>query len=73
MIGKIFILMIRAYQILISPLLGANCRFSPTCSTYCKECLESFPVHKALWYSLKRILKCHPFHSGGHDPVPEER
>ncbi len=61
---------IKLYQFALSPYLGRNCRFTPTCSCYSKECLEHFPVHKALWYSLVRILKCHPFHSGGYDPVP---
>ncbi|MBC99699.1 MAG: membrane protein insertion efficiency factor YidD [Halobacteriovoraceae bacterium] len=64
---------IKTYQYLLSPFLGRNCRFSPTCSCYAKECLEHFPAHKALWYSLVRILKCNPFHSGGFDPIPETK
>lgn len=67
---NLFLALIRFYQLAISPYLGRNCRFSPTCSCYSKECFEHFPVYKALWYSLVRILKCHPFHSGGYDPVP---
>ncbi|TNF27934.1 MAG: membrane protein insertion efficiency factor YidD [Deltaproteobacteria bacterium] len=65
----IFLLFIKFYQYIISPFLGRNCRFQPTCSEYAKQCFEKFPVHKALWYSTKRLLKCHPFHPGGYDPV----
>lgn len=63
---------IRFYQYFISPLLGPNCRFYPTCSQYSKECLLRFPIYKAIWYSFRRISKCHPFCNGGHDPVPEK-
>lgn len=67
------LLLIKAYQKVISPLLGSNCRFHPTCSQYSYECFETFPAHKALWYSCSRICKCHPFHSGGFDPIPADR
>lgn len=67
---KVLQAIIGFYQIAISPYLGQNCRFTPTCSCYTKECLDHFPVHKALWYSFVRILKCHPFHPGGYNPVP---
>jgi putative membrane protein insertion efficiency factor len=70
---KILILfLIRFYQIVLSPLKGPTCRFYPTCSEYAKECFERFPIHKALWYSFRRIIKCHPFCEGGHDPTPLE-
>ncbi len=62
--------LIRAYQILISPFLGNNCRFAPTCSQYARECFKKFSFPRALWYSSRRICKCHPFHPGGYDPVP---
>lgn len=55
---------------LISPFLGKNCRFYPSCSQYSKECFEKFSVTRALWYSFRRIIKCHPFNKGGVDPVP---
>ena len=55
---------------LISPFLGANCRFYPTCSEYTVQCFEKLPLHKAIFYSIKRILRCHPYSDGGHDPVP---
>ncbi|MCO4794549.1 MAG: membrane protein insertion efficiency factor YidD [Bacteriovoracaceae bacterium] len=69
MIKYIFLIPIKFYQLFISPFLGRNCRFQPTCSEYAKECFEKFPLPKALWYSSKRLAKCHPFHSGGFDPV----
>ncbi len=69
---SVLLVFIKFYQLLISPYLGRNCRFTPSCSCYSKECLENFPVYKALWYSLVRILKCHPFHPGGYDPIPSK-
>lgn len=67
---KIFIALIRFYQVFISPFLGRNCRFHPTCSEYSKQCFEKFPPQRALFLSTKRICKCHPFSKGGYDPVP---
>lgn len=68
----IIIHLIKFYQFFISPLLGNNCRFSPTCSQYTKECFEVYSPIKAFCLSLVRICKCHPFHSGGYDPVQKE-
>jgi hypothetical protein len=68
----ISISLIRFYQYFISPLLGQNCRFYPSCSEYTKECLTRFPIERAVWYSFRRIIKCHPFCEGGCDPVPEK-
>ena len=62
--------LIRAYQLLISPLLPGHCRFEPTCSRYAMEAFRRHPPHRALWLSLRRIGRCHPFHPGGEDPVP---
>ncbi|HYF02801.1 MAG TPA: membrane protein insertion efficiency factor YidD [Patescibacteria group bacterium] len=61
---------ITLYQRLLSPLLPASCRFHPTCSQYAKEALSRHGIIKGGWLSLKRILRCHPFHAGGFDPVP---
>ncbi|MCK6593816.1 MAG: membrane protein insertion efficiency factor YidD [Bacteriovoracaceae bacterium] len=69
---KFFQLLIRFYQYFISPMLGPNCRFYPTCSQYSYQCFEKLPIHRAIWYSGKRICKCHPFHPGGVDPVPDK-
>lgn len=69
---KLFILFIRIYQKIISPLTPPSCRFYPTCSSYGLEAIEKFGAWKGAYLTIKRILKCHPFHPGGIDPVPEE-
>lgn len=66
---KILIQIIGIYQRFLSPLTGPTCRFHPTCSTYAKESLKRHGLLKGLWYSAVRILKCHPYHPGGFDPV----
>jgi len=68
--SKIAIFFIKMYKNLISPWLPSSCRFYPTCSQYAMEALEKYGFLKGSSLSLKRILKCHPFHSGGFDPVP---
>lgn len=70
MINKVIIFFLKAYQILVSPMLGSNCRYNPTCSNYSIECFKKLPVFHAFWYSLKRILKCNAFFNGGDDPAP---
>jgi len=62
--------MIRLYQRAISPYLGPCCRFSPTCSSYAIEVIKKHGSFKGGYLMIKRILKCHPFHKGGHDPAP---
>lgn len=62
---------IRLYQLLISPLLGSNCRFTPTCSEYTYEAIKSHGALRGTVLGIKRIGKCHPWHEGGLDPVPE--
>ena len=68
--SKIFLVIIFIYQRIISPILPARCRYSPTCSEYSRQCFEKFDTLKALTLSLKRILKCHPWGGSGHDPIP---
>ncbi|MDP1677240.1 MAG: membrane protein insertion efficiency factor YidD [Bacteroidota bacterium] len=69
----ILIFLIRVYQTLISPLLPVNtCRFYPTCSTYTIESIHKHGAVKGLILGAKRIGKCHPYHEGGYDPVPEK-
>ena len=63
-------LVIRFYQIAISPLKPGCCRYYPTCSTYTLQAIEKYGPLKGSWMGLKRILRCHPFHKGGYDPVP---
>ena len=67
---KILIKIIRLYQIMISPFIGAGCRFVPTCSCYGIEALKTHGLLKGGWLTLKRVLKCHPLNAGGFDPVP---
>nr|WP_314266155.1 membrane protein insertion efficiency factor YidD [uncultured Moellerella sp.] len=71
--SKILISVIRGYQLVISPLLGPSCRFNPTCSNYGIEALRRFGMIKGSWLTVKRILKCHPLHAGGDDPVPPRK
>lgn len=65
--------LIKTYQTYISPLLGNNCRFNPTCSSYAKEAIIRFGFVKGSWLASKRILKCHPLNAGGDDPVPTKK
>tara|TARA_B100001559_G_scaffold71940_1_gene59055 strand:+ start:1717 stop:1974 length:258 start_codon:yes stop_codon:yes gene_type:complete len=65
-----FLLLIRIYQSLISPLLGPSCRFTPTCSQYAKEALKKHGLFKGLYLTLNRLSSCHPWGKSGHDPVP---
>ncbi|HJQ76001.1 MAG TPA: membrane protein insertion efficiency factor YidD [Acidimicrobiia bacterium] len=62
--------LIRIYQKLVSPSLGANCRYQPTCSSYAAEAISKFGVWRGGWLGMKRIGRCHPLRPGGYDPVP---
>lgn len=64
---------IRAYQLAISPILGHHCRFEPTCSSYSLDALRSHGVMKGVGLTVRRLLRCHPFHPGGYDPVPNQK
>ena len=61
--------LIRVYQAVFSPLLGGQCRFHPSCSHYAEEAVSRKGAPKGLWLAIQRLLKCHPFHRGGYDPV----
>lgn len=65
-----FILLIKVYQYIISPLLGPKCRFIPTCSQYAEQALKKHGLFTGGWLALKRIGKCHPGGNSGYDPVP---
>jgi putative membrane protein insertion efficiency factor len=62
--------LIRVYQYLFRPLLGQNCRFAPSCSDYARDALLRYGALRGSWLALRRVLRCHPFHPGGYDPVP---
>jgi uncharacterized protein len=70
---SIAIFLIRGYQLLLSPLLGNNCRFHPTCSEYAIEAIGAHGVARGLWLAVRRIGRCHPWGGAGHDPVPPRR
>lgn len=67
---KLFLFLIRFYRRHISPLKQPCCRFIPTCSQYALEAIEKYGALKGSWLALRRLLRCHPFHKGGYDPVP---
>lgn len=67
---KLLILLIRVYQLTLSPLLGPCCRFHPSCSRYAIQCLEYHGALSGAWLAFKRLMRCHPFHPGGYDPPP---
>ncbi|MDP3511561.1 MAG: membrane protein insertion efficiency factor YidD [Sulfuritalea sp.] len=64
------LLLIRAYQLAISPMLGNRCRFYPSCSEYSMEALRRHGLFRGLWLSVRRVGRCHPWHPGGYDPTP---
>ncbi|GDX63473.1 MAG: membrane protein insertion efficiency factor YidD [Ignavibacteria bacterium] len=66
----VLILILRFYRLAISPYLGNNCRFHPTCSVYAMQAIEKYGSLKGVWLAIKRIVKCHPGHPGGIDEVP---
>ncbi|MFM8301374.1 MAG: membrane protein insertion efficiency factor YidD [Gemmatimonadota bacterium] len=67
----LFILIVRGYQVAISPLLPPSCRYHPTCSHYAIEALERHGAWRGGWLAVRRIARCHPFRAGGFDPVPD--
>jgi putative membrane protein insertion efficiency factor len=68
--ARVLILLVRAYRRFLSPLLGQQCRFQPTCSAYGLEALQVHGALRGSWLTVRRIGRCHPFHRGGFDPVP---
>ena len=69
----LLIWLIKGYRFFISPLLPPACRFQPTCSMYAIQAIERFGVVRGSWMAIMRILRCHPFHPGGYDPVPDAK
>jgi putative membrane protein insertion efficiency factor len=70
MLAKFLLFLIRGYQLLLSPFFGQQCRFSPTCSHYAYLAIEKHGAFRGFFYGVRRLLKCHPWHAGGHDPIP---
>lgn len=68
--ARVILWTIRLYQKLVSPALPPSCRFAPSCSEYARQAVEKHGVLRGLWLGLGRLLRCHPFGSGGYDPVP---
>jgi putative membrane protein insertion efficiency factor len=68
---RIVLALIRGYQYLLRPLLGSHCRFAPSCSDYAHEAISRHGALKGAWLAVKRIARCHPYHPGGYDPVPD--
>ena len=70
LLSFILVIPIKLYQILISPLIGPNCRYNPTCSNYAIQAINKHGPFKGTWLAVKRISRCHPWGGSGHDPVP---
>lgn len=68
--GRVLVALLTVYRRFISPLLGANCRFYPSCSAYALEAVQLHGALKGSWLAVRRVSRCHPFHAGGIDPVP---
>jgi uncharacterized protein len=71
--GKALIWLVRAYQYLISPVIGPHCRFYPTCSAYAIEAIDRYGPLQGTYLAVLRLLRCHPWHPGGCDPVPTKK
>lgn len=67
---KVVAALLRGYKYLISPLMGQNCRFHPSCSEYAREAVLKHGVLRGLWLAMRRVARCHPWNPGGFDPVP---
>lgn len=68
--STLLLALIRVYQYLFRPMLGANCRFAPSCSDYARDAIVKHGALKGTWLATRRVCRCHPYHSGGYDPVP---
>jgi hypothetical protein len=71
--ARLAVALLRGYKRVVSPLLPPACRFEPTCSEYMSEAIGVHGLRHGLWLGFKRLLRCHPWNAGGHDPVPRQR
>ncbi len=69
---RFLIFLVKVYSTVLSPVLGNNCRYYPSCSSYMSEAIERFGAFRGTWMGIKRLSRCHPFHEGGFDPVPDD-
>ena len=72
-VARVLLALVGGYRRWVSPLLGPHCRFAPSCSAYAAEALAVHGAGRGSWLAVRRIARCHPFHPGGHDPVPPVR
>jgi uncharacterized protein len=70
LIARVLTALVRGYQLALSPLLPAACRYYPTCSAYAIEAIERYGAARGSWLAARRLARCHPFRPGGYDPVP---
>ena len=70
MLARLLVVLIRGYQLAVSPLLPPSCRYTPSCSQFAVEALQRYGALKGGWLAVRRVCRCHPFHPGGYDPVP---
>ena len=72
-VARVLLVAVHGYQRFVSPLLGPRCRFAPSCSAYAAQALAEHGALRGSWLTVRRVARCHPFHAGGHDPVPPAR
>ena len=70
MLARLLVVLIRGYQLAVSPLLPPSCRYTPSCSQFAVEALQRYGALKGSWLAVRRVCRCHPFRPGGYDPVP---
>ncbi|MDO9281690.1 MAG: membrane protein insertion efficiency factor YidD [Methylotenera sp.] len=68
--ARLLVGVVKAYQLILSPMLGQQCRFYPTCSQYAIEAIRKHGAFLGTYFTVRRLLRCHPWHAGGHDPIP---
>lgn len=73
MLSRLMIVLITVYRWTISPMLGNHCRFYPSCSQYSLEAIQQYGALRGAWLTIRRLLRCHPWHPGGYDPVPASK
>ncbi len=69
-VARLLVGVVKAYQLILSPMLGQQCRFYPTCSQYAIEAIHKHGAILGAYFTVRRLLRCHPWHAGGHDPIP---